>query len=398
MNILTSLGIIWSILWQTATEEARSLRETLIFMVISLYIVVVTKYLVAAFPVAWPTPFLIVSVLCFFGTNTVWRREERVFFLLSSFITVFIFWYFELGDFLFILLSVVFWGISIYLLANIRRLASVVITGEAIELIGATDKLEGLTANQLSEMYVRLILWLFFFQTFFSLLIPFIPIHNDPVLLLIGPMIATLLVFVLKSSTYKLINLVASVLLATLILIHLFKLSPSLQAITGAGQLKYYWPSDGVAKRVNTITSATEEQKRTLVEEDLDKINTWRHNPSNKGKDLPEVEQKFFDQARKGGLKTLEEVREEIKNPPPPKSASGRNIYTVVRSTANGRGVTFTFVDRGIYTMPAGTKVEIGAITYYDPANPYTIEIKNSNQLSSVTPKPDSKEVIIEKN
>jgi hypothetical protein len=67
-----------------------------------------------------------------------------------------------------------------------------------------------------------------------------------------------------------------------------------------------------------------------------------------------------------------------------------------VTSSAPGRGLTYTF-EPGIYRLPPGTSVRIGAEIYTDPKNPFTVRIDTRNQVVSIIPAPKEREVLIEK-
>lgn len=212
------------------------------------------------------------------------------------------------------------WFASIFAIFVIRRIISVTATGEALEGLRITPIEEGVINSPLANLLWRLSFRIFLMATVCYLLIPVLPLRNNPLFVFLFPTFAVALALAfcyeapVDSRARKWFqNVVAFFFIGAILLLFLFNclaLFPSLTAHFGMSGWFSGLMSSETAKIIQETEQTASQQREEAINRDLQAVQAWQQ--ANPLVELPENYRIFIAGIRNGQRKTLAEVDQEI--------------------------------------------------------------------------------------
>lgn len=209
--------------------------------------------------------------------------------------------------------------LSTFALFNIRRITSITLTGEAAEIFRITPKNNNdqgsaaVVINPLSTMFWNVSLQIYFFVIIAFLLVPVLPLKNNPMFVVLFPTIAVAVAIAFKGTALRATNWIASVFVLCLLLVHSVMLFPqiSVQTRIGSAISSVIIPTS-TAKSVAKVDKIIAMQKEDAINTDIEKIQAWQK--ANPGKPLPEQYRIFLSNIKNGKMIPLSDMtkRDEV--------------------------------------------------------------------------------------
>lgn len=204
--------------------------------------------------------------------------------------------------------SFIFWIGSVILLFKIPSMARLAGLGEVLELARLTpqvpdaekNQVPAVMENQVSVMVERLSEKLLFLFTTCCLIIPIYPIRNNPWIIAVFTMTATIVFLFIwrrKSDWVRPIGLIVSL---VFLAINTFNSFPQLSYYTGLEKLTSSVVSAATAEVANETVELRRKQRDEMVRNVHIKIRNWQKEEKNKGKEPPENLQKELEAAKLG--------------------------------------------------------------------------------------------------
>jgi len=221
--------------------------------------------------------------------------------------------------------GIVLWIFSFLWIVNIRRITNMAIVGEAFEALHITPitpaerSAEGAAAivvNPLNDLFWRVSLQLFFFMTVAALVVPLLPLRNNPALVFLFPLMLVASAIAFRGAVLITANILSGIFIAGLIMFHCGMLFlPQILLIFPSFATEYVakFRTGNLAGRnaseLGEIVTIRERQRQEMVAEAMGKARRWQE--QNRGKPLPvEIERDI--EAAKQGL-SLAELQARLK-------------------------------------------------------------------------------------
>lgn len=199
------------------------------------------------------------------------------------------------------------WVGSVVAIFKIRRIVNVAIVGEAAEATHITPvakdekKDEGAAAaviNPLNTNFWKISLQVFFFVTIAFLVVPLMPLRNNPLFVLLFPTMAVAIAIAFKGTALRVVNWISAAFIFVLFAVHFLGFFPQVSYYTGLERLTGSVVSAGVAKKANEVDRLRGQQRANALEKAYQKALDWQ--AANPGRDLPESLKKEIEAAKLG--------------------------------------------------------------------------------------------------
>lgn len=223
------------------------------------------------------------------------------------------------------IVGIILWALSMPIIFSIRRITNMALIGEAFEALHITPttpaerSAEGAAAivvNPLNDLFWRVSLQLFFFMTVAVLVVPLLPLRNNPALVFLFPLMLVASAIAFRGAVLITANILSGIFIAGLIMFHCGMLFlPQILLIFPSFATEYVAKirtgnlAGRNASELGEIATIRERQRQEMLSESMERARRWQE--QNRGKPLPvEIERDI--EAAKQGL-SLAELQARLK-------------------------------------------------------------------------------------